>query len=83
MASTPWSLTDEQRQETIKRTSENIFALAYNRGRQLTDKQAAAAAAQIEEKAFTVAKVESETTTGQRPAEESLKAYIRWDRLTA
>lgn len=77
MASVPWTLTSEQRLETRKRTAENLFALAYNRGRQLTDKQAAEAALEIEDKAFTVAKVESETTTGQRPADESLKAYIR------
>jgi len=77
MAAQRWELDQEKRQETIKRTAENIFALAYSRKRNVSDKEAAEAAKMVEEKAYTVARIESQTTTGQRPADESLKAYVR------
>ena len=77
MTTTAWSLTDAQRHETVKRISENLFALAYSRDKPVSDKEAAEAAKGIEEKAYTVARIESQVTTGQRPHHESLKAYIR------
>jgi len=77
MSAQQWELDQAQRQETIRRSAENIFALAYSRNRAVSDKEAAEAAKVIEEKAYTVARIESQTTTGQRPADESLKAYIR------
>ena len=78
MAGQQWALDQEQRQETIRRTAENIFALAYSQHKAVTDREAAEAARIVEEKAYTVARIESQTTTGQRPADESLKAYTRY-----
>lgn len=72
-----WQLTADQRAETVRRTAENLFALAYSRKKPVSDKQAREAAEQIEEKAYTVAKIESQTTTGHRPAHESERAYTR------
>jgi hypothetical protein len=75
--SAQWELDHAHRHETVRRTAENLFALAYSRNRAVSDKEAAEAAKVIEEKAYTVARIESQTTTGQRPPNESLKAYIR------
>ena len=77
MSAPGWSLTAEQRKESITRAAENLFALAYSRGKPVSDREAADAAVVIEEKAYTGARIESTTTTGVRPAEESLKAYVR------
>ena len=77
MAAQNWALDQEQRHETIRRTAENIFALAYSQQKAVTDREAAEAAKSVEEKAYTVARIESQTTTGQRPVDESLKAYTR------
>lgn len=79
MAAANWHLTAEQRSETVRRTADNLFALAYSRKKPVSDKQAYEAAQQIEEKAFNVARIESQTTSGQRPADESVRAYTRQD----
>lgn len=72
-----WSLSDSQRQETVSRMANNISALAFFRGTPIPDDAVQAAAAAVEKKAYTVARVEARTTTGVRPHHETLKAYIR------
>lgn len=81
MSAPSWQLSRDERDETVKRTAENIFALAYSRKKAVNDREARQAAQRIEEKAYTVARIESETTTGQRPPEESLRAYTRYAAL--
>lgn len=72
-----WALSDSQRQETVRRLAQNVSAMAFFRGAPIADDAVAAAAAAIEKKAYTVARVEARTTTGVRPHHETLKAYIR------
>lgn len=78
MSEASWNLSPSERSETVRRTAENLFALAYSRQKAVTDKEAREVAEITEAKAYTVARIESETTTGQRPANESLKAYTRY-----
>lgn len=61
-----WALPDGQRQETVERMAKNISALAFFRGSPIADDVVAAAAAVVEKKAYTVARVEARTTTGVR-----------------
>lgn len=63
----------------VRRTAENMFVLAFSRQEPITDKHAAVVAKDLEAKAYNTAKVESQTTTGSRPATENVKAYARWD----
>lgn len=77
-----WSLTDEQRQETIQRMQANISAMAFFRNTPIAGEAVAAAAVAIEKKAYTVARVEARTTTGVRPHHETLKVLLagQWGR---
>lgn len=61
-----WALSDSQRQETVRRLAQNVSAMAFFRGAPIADDAVAAAAAAIEKKAYTVARVEARTTTGVR-----------------
>ena len=63
-----WSLSDGQRQETVGRVANNISAMAFFAGSPIADDVVQAAAAAIEKKAYTVARVEARTTTGVRCA---------------
>ena len=77
MADQDWSLSEEQRAETVRRVAENMMSLAFTRGIDISDARAQELAATLEKKAYNVARVESRTTTGARPASESLKSYTR------
>ena len=68
-----WALSEEQRQETVRRMQANISTMAFFRGTPIADDLVAASAAAIEKKAYTVARVEARTTTGVRPHHETLK----------
>jgi large subunit ribosomal protein L31/Ran GTPase-activating protein 1 len=72
-----WFLSEEQRAETVRRVAENIASLAFTRGVDISDSRADELAAILEKKAYNVARVESRTTTGVRPANESLRSYTR------
>ena len=72
-----WSLKDDQRAETVRRVAENMASLAFTRGVEMNDSSAQELAVTVEKKAYNVARVESRTTTGVRPASESLKSYAR------
>ncbi len=61
-----WALTEAQRQETVDRMAKNISAMAFFRGAPIPDDVVSAAAAAVEKKAYTVARVEARTTTGVR-----------------
>lgn len=61
-----WALSDSQRQETVRRLAQNVSAMAFFRVAPIADDAVAAAAAAIEKKAYTVARVEARTTTGVR-----------------
>lgn len=65
-AAQEWALSDAQRAETVARMAKNIGSLAFFRGAPIADDVAAAAAAAVEKKAYTVARVEARTTTGVR-----------------
>ena len=75
MVEKPWSLSDEQRAETVTRVAQNIESLAFSRGVDIKD--ARTIAGDVEKKAYTVATVEATTTTGFRPHDEVLKSYAR------
>lgn len=79
MSDKAWQLGREERDETVRRVAENLFSLGYSRKKPVSDKYATEVAQQIEETAYNTARIQSETTTGQRPADESLKAYARHD----
>ena len=76
-AAAQWQLTTEQRAITVGRVSDSITNLAFARGISLSLEEARRAAAATEKTAYTTALVESRTTTGTRPALESLQAYAR------
>ena len=61
-----WALFDAQRQETVTRVANNISAMAFFSGSPIPDDVVQAAAAAVEKKAYTVARVEARTTTGVR-----------------
>jgi hypothetical protein len=74
-----WSLSDEQRADTVERIRANVSSMSFFRGTPLAPEAVAAAATAVEKKAYTVARVEARTTTGVRPHHESLK--VRFLRL--
>ncbi len=77
MGDLAWQLGRDERNETVRRVAENLFSLAYSRKKAVSDKDAREIAQQIEERAYNTARIESKTTTGLRPADESLRAYTR------
>ena len=72
-----WELLPEQRAEMVHRLTANIASLAFAQGVSMRLEDAEYAAGTAEKKAYTVASVESRTTSGQRPHAESLRAYTR------
>lgn len=77
MPSSTWPVSDAQRQSTVARAKANILSVAFFSGQQVDEAQAEALAVTAEKKAYTAACVASRTTTGERPAVESLQAYAR------
>ena len=77
MAEQGWALSDEQRAETVSRITQSIANLAFSQGTSIDDIEAGRLASVMEKKAYTVAQVESRTTTGIRPHSDSLKAYMK------
>lgn len=77
MAQVQWELTRTQRDDMVHRLTANIASLAFAQGFSMALEDAQSAAESAEKKAYTVASVESRTTSGQRPHSESLKAYTR------
>jgi len=73
MTTEEWTLTDEQRADTVARIRSNIASMAFFRSTPLPPDVVEAAAIAVEKKAYTVARVEARTTTGMRPHHESLK----------
>lgn len=72
-----FSLPPSLRDATAARLASSLVALSFARGAALDPKSAAATAAAAERKAYTTACVEARTTTGTRPAAETLRAYAR------
>mmetsp|Transcript_20566 Transcript_20566/g.61901 ORF Transcript_20566/g.61901 Transcript_20566/m.61901 type:complete len:518 (+) Transcript_20566:140-1693(+) len=72
-----WQLTAEQRASTVRRVTDSITNVAFSRGVSLSLEDAHRGATAAEKTAYTTAQVESRTTTGTRPAVESLQAYAR------
>lgn len=76
-------MTGESREEVIKRVTGNLISMVFAEGGSMEEPEAAKTAASIEKKAYTVAQVESTTTTGTRPTDEVVKAYTRCKPLAA
>lgn len=72
-----WSLPDEERSEAVNRLASNIASLAFSAGVTITDGEATKLAEKAEQKAYIVAGVESRTSTGLRPHDETFRAYTR------
>ena len=72
-----WQLSSEQRADTVERIKVNLASMHFFLGKAPADADLRALASNIEKRAFTVATVESRTTTGFRPHHETLKAYAR------
>lgn len=62
-----WSIADAERNSIIACAASGLSVICYSRGRKVPEKDARAAAADAEWKAYNRAKVESKTTTGARP----------------
>lgn len=73
-----WPLSAAQRQDTVQRTANSIAALAFAKKVEISGEDALGVASAIERKAFTAAEVAARTTTGDRPATESVKSYARY-----
>lgn len=74
---TAWKLSDDQRKNTVTRVAANIASLSFAKGTHISDADAHRAAENAEKKAYTVATVEANTTTGFRPHAETYEAYTR------
>ena len=74
----PWELSIDQRKNTVTRVAANIASLSFSRGRQISDADAHRAAENAEGRAYTVAQVQAQTTTGYRPQSEAYEAYTRF-----
>lgn len=72
-----WSLPDTERSQAVNRLAVNIATLAFAAGFSISDGEATELAERAEKKAYTVALVESRTTTGTRPHAETFRAYTR------
>jgi hypothetical protein len=72
-----WELSPLTREATVDRLAASLVGLAFARGADLDPGAARAAAAAAERAAYTTARVEARTTTGVRPAGETLRAYAR------
>lgn len=72
-----WSLSQEQRQETVGRVAANLFTIAFTKGFPITDEVALDAASTFERRAYTAAAVASNVTTGSRPEAETTLGYAR------
>lgn len=71
-----WSLSDDQRADTIERIKMNMYSMYFfSNETDPTVLDMGSIAAVIEKKAYTVAKVEAKTTTGFRPHHETLKVF--------
>jgi hypothetical protein len=62
-----WSVTDAQRARIVAYAASGLSVICFSRGNKLSQREAQAAAADSERKAYNRAKVESNTTTGARP----------------
>ena len=72
-----WELSDDQRKSTVARVAANMASIAFSKGQPMSDADAQRAAENAERKAYTVARVEANTTTGVRPHSETYEAYTR------
>ncbi len=72
-----WQLSREQRADTVERIKSNLASMHFFTGKPRADVDLRGLASSLEKRAFTVATVESRTTTGFRPHHETLKAYAR------
>lgn len=72
-----WELSDDQRKSTVARVAANMASIAFSKGQPMPDADAQRAAENAERKAYTVARVEANTTTGVRPHSETYEAYTR------
>lgn len=77
MDSAAWSLTQQQRDETVDRIAKNISSIAFFKGLDISDADARASAVAAEKKAYTAAQVAARTTTGNRPHAETTSGYAR------
>jgi hypothetical protein len=72
-----WSLSEAQRDDTVRRVTANIFTMGFTKGLPISDELAHQAAVAFERKAYTAAEVAARTTTGNRPHSETTKGYAR------
>lgn len=71
---TPWSLTAEQRADTVARIRANMASMAFFAKTPLNDAELSAEAAKLEAKAYAVAGVQGTVTNCHRPHAETLQA---------
>ena len=73
-----WSLSEQERNETIERVVASISSLAFFHSKTVVSAEdARRAAVAIERKAYTTAQVAARTTTGNRPISETTSSYAR------
>lgn len=76
-ADNSWKLSPEQRADTVERITASLANMHFFSGQPHADADLRSLAKTIESRAHTTATVESKTTTGHRPKNETLKAYAR------
>lgn len=80
MASGPWSLTAEQRAETVSRIRANMASMAFFRNTPMSEESLTEESRKLEAKAYAAAQVSGTVTTGHRPHEETLQVLVWEDR---
>lgn len=72
-----WSLSSETRKSITTRAGINLYNLAFEAKRKLSETSAMDSAIDLEREAYAAAQAQSSTTTGNRPIQESKKFYLR------
>ncbi|QDZ21800.1 RAN GTPase-activating protein [Chloropicon primus] len=72
-----WEVKELGRKSVREGVAHSIRSLAELKGVKIEEEKALAKAKVVEEKAYTAAKVDSRTTTGRRPDEETTQIYAR------
>eukprot|EP01025_Chloroclados_australasicus_P018568 TRINITY_DN1982_c0_g1_i5.p2 TRINITY_DN1982_c0_g1~~TRINITY_DN1982_c0_g1_i5.p2 ORF type:complete len:146 (-),score=28.15 TRINITY_DN1982_c0_g1_i5:42-479(-) len=72
-----WQLTSLQREKMCQRIGSCLASLLFFKGSNLDDDVCSEVSKGIEKTAYTTALAESKTTTGVRPKEDVMKAYVR------
>lgn len=72
-----WSLSKEQREETVRRVTANLFCLAFTKGLPITDDVALDAASTFERRAYTAGRAIASSFL-ELPLEVAVSMRLPW-----